>query len=143
MNLVAISLRLTHFWATHARTPQNLTMLFVSGSALGELLALAVLWWILRRTGDSLRQLGLWQSSPWMGWIAGLALAACSVIPAFHGLQNGAAHLPLMQIFFEPSFFHLFTALALGLRAGTCEEVFFRGYVLNRLFRAGYGWCRS
>jgi membrane protease YdiL (CAAX protease family) len=140
LNLVAIALRLTHFWATHARTPQLLTLLFVTGSALGELLALGVLGWVLRRKDDSLLRLRLCKTSPWMGWIAALALTAFYVVPAVNGLHNGAAHLPWQQIFFDPSFFHLYTALVVGLSAGLCEEVFFRAFVMDRLSRAGYGW---
>src|SRR5579864_143852 len=141
LNLLAIGARVLQplFPGLRPRTPQGLTILFATGSALGEFLALVVLWRILRKRGDSLQRMGLWKQSPPAGWLAAVAVAAFFVIPAIRGLHTGAAHLPLPQILFAPTFFHIYTALVLGCGAGLCEEVFFRGYLMTRLADAGYG----
>jgi membrane protease YdiL (CAAX protease family) len=137
---VMLMLVLTREVARHAFTPahhftaQEGAMIFATGSALGEWLALFVLWWILRRQHDSLRRLGLWKGAPWFGWVAALLVAAYSVIPAVVG-----SHLPVSQMLFEPSLFHIYTTLVVGSGAGLCEEVIFRGYVMTRLADAGYG----
>jgi membrane protease YdiL (CAAX protease family) len=141
LNLVAIAMRLFQpiFPALRTHSPQSLAMLFATGSALGEFLALLVLWRILRRKGDSLQRLGLWKSSPLIGWLSALAVAAFFVVPAVRGYHTGAAHLPVVRILFDPSPFHIYMALVLGCSAGWCEEIFFRGYVMTRLADAGYG----
>ena len=141
LNLLAITLRILGpiFPALRSHTPYAITMLFATGSAMGEVLALVLLWRVLRKRGDSLRRLGLWKQSPLIGWLAALAVAAFFVVPAVRGYHAGAAHLSLRQILFEPSFFHIYTALVLGCGAGLCEEVFFRGYIMTRLGDAGFG----
>jgi len=140
LNLLAIGAHVLQplFPGLRPRTPQGLTILFATGSALGESLTLFVLWRILRKRGDSLERMGLWRQSPLAGWLAAVAVAAFFVIPAIRGHHTGA-HLPLAQILFAPTFFHIYTALALGCGAGLCEEVFFRGYLMTRLADAGYG----
>jgi membrane protease YdiL (CAAX protease family) len=115
-------------------------MLFITGSGAGEFLFLVVLWLILRGKRDSLGRLGLWKPSPWTGWLAGLAVAAYYAGAAVVGFHNGPSHMPLAQILYEPSLFHIYAALVLGLSAGLCEEAVFRGYVMTRLADAGYGW---
>ena len=141
LNLLAIGARVLRplFPALHPSTPQGLTILFATGSALGEFLALIVLWRILRKRGDSLERMGLWKQSPLAGWLAAVAVAAFFVIPAIRGFYSGPAHMPLAQILFALNFFHIYTALVLGCGAGLCEEVFFRGYLMTRLADAGYG----
>ncbi|MGD0830800.1 MAG: CPBP family intramembrane glutamic endopeptidase [Terracidiphilus sp.] len=142
LNLLALALRLIQpvYPSVHPRSAQQLAMLFATGSGAGELLLLIVLWLILRRKNDSFGRLGLWKSSPWIGWLAGLVVAVYYVVYAVVGFHTGSAHLPLTMIFFEPSLFHIYTALVLGLSAGLCEEVVFRGYLMTRLADAGYGW---
>ena len=105
LNLLALALRLIQpvYPSAHPRSAQQLAMLFATGS--DELLLLIVLWMILRRKNDSFRRLGLWKSSPWIGWLAGLVVAVYYVVYAVVGFHTGSAHLPLTMIFFEPSYF--------------------------------------
>jgi uncharacterized protein len=139
LNLVAIVLHPFRTGFPALRTPQGLTILFATGSMVGEALMVLVLWRILRRKNDSLSRLGLWKSSSSIGWSVALLVAAFSVVPAVKGFHNGALHLAYSKILFEPSFFHICAALILGFGAGFCEEIMFRGYVMTRLLDAGYG----
>jgi membrane protease YdiL (CAAX protease family) len=139
LNLVAIVLLPFRSGFPALRTPNVLTTLFATGSIVGEALMLLVLWRILRQKNDSLGRLGLWKSSPSIGWSVALLVAALSVVPGVRGLHHGALHLAYSKILFEPSFFHISVALILGCGAGFCEEILFRGYVMTRLSDAGYG----
>jgi membrane protease YdiL (CAAX protease family) len=47
-------------------------------------------------------------------------------------------HIPIANAF-APHGFHLAAAIALGITAGFCEEVLFRGFLMTEFASAGYG----
>ena len=100
----------------------------------GAVLALSVL---LARDGRSLRDLGLWRNASPLAWALGLTLGLATT---YLGLSNPALHLPSrLAAVFDPSPWHLYCALVAGTAAGFCEEIIFRGFVMQELAAAGHG----
>jgi uncharacterized protein len=132
VGLVSKALR----WLSEAHIASTLrgrTTLTISGSALGEIAALALLILFLRIRGRSLRDLGLWQESPLRGWIIAVAMTALYVWVVFTSVLRGHAGTT------EVSAFHIYNSLIAGLSAGIVEETFFRGFVMNQLRWSGFG----
>lgn len=69
-------------------------------------------------------------------WTVALAMAALSISNDTRVLER--MHFP-PSVVFHPTGFHLYAALALGITAGFCEEVLFRGFLMTEFARAGYG----
>lgn len=112
---------------------RNRTTLTLSGSALGELGVLVLLVLYLRIRSRSLRDLGLWKRSPLRGWVLAAAMTALYVWIVFMSVLSNHARMG------EVSLFHAYNSLATGLSVGFVEEIFFRGFVTNRLRWSGFG----
>lgn len=111
--------------------PTNRVAIFLLGSTLGELVAFALLAWLLRRRGSRLRDLGWGQLTRWGAIALGVGIAiVCSSYTALNP-QIGP-HL------LEFSWLKLL-ALVAAVVAGVVEETIFRGYVMTSLGRMGYG----
>ena len=121
--------------ALHGSVAQRF-LLSISGGLIGEWLFVTALWLLLRRRRESFRDLGTWQFGNWGAWALALVLAGLSI-------GSNLRFLPLMHIpivyAFAPRGFHLVAAIALGITAGFCEEVLFRGFLMTEFARAGYG----
>ncbi len=116
-----------------AETAHVRATLSISGSGLGEILALILLLVYLRRRGKSLSDLGWGKSAPLRGWLLAALFTALYLWMTFAAVLRGGAALS------EMSLFHIYNALVAGLVAGFVEEVFYRGFVMNELQWSGFG----
>jgi len=71
----------------------------------------------------------------WPGWVLALSRAALSIASNLRLFPR--MHVPVSAAFL-PHGFHLFAALTLGITAGFCEEVLFRGFLMTQFSSAGY-----
>lgn len=109
----------------------------ITAIAVAELLTVMAVGGLLRREGRSLRDLGLWRRATALAWLLGVGLGA---LTAFWGLSNPGLHLPSrLGALLDFSPWHLYTALVAGLAAGFCEEILYRGLVMQELAAAGHG----
>lgn len=111
-------------------------LLNISGGLVAEWFFVIALWLILRARNESFRDLGVWRSGSTGAWVLALSVAALNI-------GSNLRFLPRMNVpisyAFAPRGFHLVAALALGITAGCCEEVLFRGFLMKEFARAGYG----
>ena len=112
--------------------PETRLAVFLVGAIVGELAALVVLVWWLRRRGIGLRTLGLGKTTNWRGLLLGLAVAV-----VYAGLT--VALNPTVG----PNVLRLTAlkglAVVAALVAGVVEETMFRGYVMTSLQGMGRG----
>lgn len=105
----------------------------LTGAMIGEIVVLLLLILYLSRRGVTLRQIGLWAPSPARGWVAAALVAGLFI------WFNLALPLRNQQNLIEVSLFHIYNSLLAGLTAGFVEEIFFRGFFMTELARAGLG----
>jgi len=105
----------------------------LSGAMLGELVFLILLVIYLRGQGRTLRELGLWKTSPARGWILAGIFAGLYLWMTFAAVLRG--HTALSEV----SVFHIYNSLTAGIVAGFVEEIFFRGFVISELEWARLG----
>jgi CAAX protease family protein len=96
-----------------------------------------LVWLIRRREGLTLRTVGIGTSPVWKSLAWGVVIAVACMVPAvviakFTGYGHGGgsqsfAKLPVWLI------------LLVVVRAGAVEELFYRGYSIDRLQRLGFG----
>lgn len=116
-----------------ADTMRAVTTIHLTGSVLGEIVVLILLWLFLHSRGHTFRELGLWQASPWRGWIVATIFTALYLWMTFAAVLRGHAALG------EVSLFHIYNSLSVGIVAGFVEEIFFRGFVMTELKWSGFG----
>jgi len=101
-----------------------------------EWIVVLVLLALLHSRGETLRDLDTWHWGTWLAWVIALGIALLSV-------ANGLRILPRLGIprsaIFQPTLFHIYAALLIGITAGFCEEVIFRGFMMTEFARMGYG----
>jgi len=123
--------------AFRAITPEPGVGLTLLREALNFACAGGLLWLVRRVEGLPLQSIGigtspLWKSVAWGFVIAIVCIIPAAVIAHLTGYGHGAASqafakLPLWVIFI------------VVLRAGVVEELFFRGYAIERLRMLGFG----
>lgn len=129
--LVAASRLLPRASGPHAVVVSEVTAL-----AIAEIIAVLAVYRLLRSDRRSLHDLGLWRRATAMSWVFGIGLG---LLTAFWGLSNPALHLPSkLSALLDPSPWHLYSALVAGTAAGFCEEIIFRGFVMQELAAAGH-----
>ncbi len=116
-------------------TQRYLINIFISGG-VPEWLTLLGRWLLMRSRGEGFRALGIWHAGKWYAGIQASGMAALSASNNVRILQHFG--VPLHSIFF-PTGIHLLSALFVGLTAGLCEEIIFRGYMMTQFARLGYG----
>jgi membrane protease YdiL (CAAX protease family) len=121
--------------ALHGSVAQRF-LLRISGGLIGEWLFVISLWLVLRRRNQSFRDLGTWRFGNWAAWGLALLLAGLSIGNNLRFLPR--MHIPIVEAF-APRGLHLAAAIALGITAGFCEEVLFRGFLMTEFASAGYG----
>jgi uncharacterized protein len=100
------------------------------------LMAAALLWMVRRREGLPLTSIGIGTSPLWksLAWGAVIAVA-CLVPAAVLGMLTGYGHGPASQAFAK---LPLWTTAIVVVRAGIVEELFYRGYAIERLQSLGF-----
>lgn len=116
-------------WLAH---PETRLAAFLVGAIVGELAALGVLAWWLRRRGTRLRGLGLGKATNWRGMALGLVVAI--VYSGLTAALNPAVGPNLLRLTLLKGL-----AVVAALVAGLVEETIFRGYVMTSLDAMGRG----
>lgn len=116
-----------------AQDPEGFVGAVFVGAAVGELIALGLLIWLLRRRTVTLRDLGWRQPTTATALALGVLLAL-----AYAGL-TAAAVPSVWEHAFAPTGLKLIAIAATVLVAGVVEEVVTRGYVMTALASMGHG----
>jgi len=122
--------------ATVHGSPEQRFLLWILGGVIVEWSFVIMLWFLLRARRSSFRDLGVWRSGTWPAWILALLIAALSIASNLRFLPR--MHIPIYYAFL-PHGFHLVAALLMGITAGFCEEVLFRGFLMTEFAKARYG----
>jgi len=99
----------------------------IVGSLVGQLLAAGLLLFWVFRTGRDFTWLGLKGKAPSKAWMLAVVIAAGWAFLVWNGVLAGSSG------FWEVSLWRLGLALAAGVIGGTCEELVFRGAVIQSL----------
>jgi membrane protease YdiL (CAAX protease family) len=107
----------------------------------------ALIWYLLGRSGETMRDIGLDRRRPWQDGLSGIALAVATfVVAAVVGdiIKNAAPgasyHLALGGRF---GMVYLLPGLTMALWAATIEEIVVAGYLLHRLDQLGVPRSRA
>ena len=97
----------------------------------------ALLWLVRRGENLPLRSIGIGTSPVWKSLLWGVVIAVACIVPAaviahFTGYGQGAASKAFVKL-------QLWVISIVVLRAGIVEELFFRGYAIERLQFVGFG----
>lgn len=99
----------------------------IAGALLGQLMAAGLLLAWVFASGRDLKWLGLKSGAPAKAWALAAGISAAWTFLVWNGVLAG------MSGFGELSLWRLSLALAAGLIGGTCEELVFRGAVIQSL----------
>jgi CAAX protease family protein len=123
--------------AVHA-TPQLRVLASVTAIAVAEFGTLFALSYFLRRHGRTFASVGWWRRATPGSWVLAIGIAVLSVAPEAAGMVSARLGISIWAVLFQPSFFHVYTALVAGFTGGICEEVLFRGFMMTELAEAGH-----
>jgi len=97
----------------------------------------ALLWLVRRGENSSLRSIGIGTSPVWKSLAWGVVIAIACILPAAVLAQlTGYGHGTASQAFAK---LPLWVTSIIVVRAGIVEELFFRGYAIERLRTLGFG----
>jgi uncharacterized protein len=120
-----------------AVTPEPGTTLVLAREACMFASAGALVWLVRRGEGLPLRSIGIGTSPVWKSLAWGVVIAIACLLPAA-GLATltGYGHGPGAQAFAKLPLWLVFIVV---VRAGVVEELFYRGYAIERLQTLGFG----
>ncbi len=96
-----------------------------------------LLWLIRRKEGLPFRSIGIGTSPVWKSLAWGVVIAVACAVPAVVIANfTGYGHGPGSQSFAKLPLWLIFLVV---VRAGAVEELFFRGYAIDRFKRLGFG----
>lgn len=134
--LIQLGLFVANRFLPRGANPRSVVISEITAIALAELIVVFALRKFLSKESRTLRSLGLWQSATLWSWILGIGLG---LLTAIWGLSNPALHLSSkLAALFDLSPWHIYSAFAAGIAAGFCEEIVFRGFVMQELAAAGH-----
>ncbi len=120
-----------------AVNPEPGTALTLSREACMFVAAGALLWLVRRGEGLSLRSIGIGTSPLWKSLAWGAVTAVACMIPAaLLVMLTGYGHGAASQAFAKLPLWVVFIVV---VRAGVVEELFYRGYPIERLQALGFG----
>jgi uncharacterized protein len=120
-----------------ALTPEPGTTLTLAREACMFAAAGALVWLVRRGEGLSLRSIGIGVSPVWKSLAWGVVIAvACALSAAGIAMLTGYGHGAGSQAFAKLPLWVVFVVV---VRAGVVEELFFRGYAIERLRKLGFG----
>jgi membrane protease YdiL (CAAX protease family) len=97
----------------------------------------ALIWFVRRREGLPLTSVGICTSPVWKSLAWGLVIAIACIVPAaLIAKLTGYGHGAASQSFVKLPIWVIFIVV---LRAGVVEELFYRGYAIERLQALGFG----
>ena len=120
-----------------AVSPQPGTTLTLAREACMFASAGALVWLVRRGEGLPLRSIGIGTSPVWKSLAWGVVIAVACVLPAAGiAMLTGYEHGPASQTFAKLPLWVVFIVV---VRAGVVEELFYRGYAIERLQALGFG----
>jgi membrane protease YdiL (CAAX protease family) len=120
-----------------AVTPEPGTALTLAREACMFASAGALLWLVRRGEGLPLRSVGIGTSPLWKSLAWGVVIAIACILPAAGiALLTGYGHGAASQAFAKLPLWVVFLVV---VRAGVVEELFYRGYAIERLQALGFG----
>lgn len=119
--------------ADPAVEPERFVGVSFVGSATGELIAVALLVWLLRRQGMTLRHIGLGRPT------TGVAVAAGMVLAVGYAAVTAAGVPAVVHSAFTVTGLKLVAVITTVLIVGVVEEVIFRGYLMTAVASMGHG----
>jgi membrane protease YdiL (CAAX protease family) len=112
------------------KSPKSAVTALVAGSVIGQISTLFFFQFYWRNPGVSLDNLGLLRTSPGVGWLVALIGAGIySCVAVALPPRAPVKFRELMPL-------HIFNCFLTGTVAAFCEEVIFRGFMMNRLAQA-------
>jgi membrane protease YdiL (CAAX protease family) len=120
-----------------AVTPEPGTALTLAREACMFASAGALLWLVRRGEGLPLRSVGIGTSPLWKSLAWGVVIAIACILPAAGiAVLTGYGHGAASQAFAKLPLWVVFLVV---VRAGVVEELFYRGYAIERLQALGFG----
>lgn len=122
-------------------TPQPGTALVLAREACMFASAGVLIWVVRRREKLPISSIGIGTSQVWKSLAWGVVIAIACVVPAaLIAKVTGYGHGPASQAFSKLPIWVVFIVV---VRAGVVEELFYRGYPIERLKRLGFGRVTS
>lgn len=122
-------------------TPEPGTSLALAREGCMFAAAGTLLWLVRRREGLPLRSIGIGTSPLWKSLAWGVVIAVACILPAAGlAVLTGYGHGAASQAFAKLPIWVVFIVV---VRAGVVEELFYRGYAIERLQALGFGRIAS